>query len=161
MAIACGFAALGMQRGDKIAIVGDNRPQFYWSMLAAQCLGGVPVPIYQNAVAEEMLFVLDHAETGFAIAENQEQVDKLISIKDRLPQVKWIIYKDPRGLRHYAGLSGLARSLQEQGRRFDVANPDFFPGEVRPKAAAAISRSLSIPPEPPDGPKASCCRSTT
>ena len=84
-AIACGLAALGLERGDKVAIIGDNRPQFYWSMLAAQCLGAVPVPVYQDAVAEEMVFVLDHAETRFAVVENQEQVDKLIGIKQRLP----------------------------------------------------------------------------
>ena len=93
-AIACGFAVLGIQRGDKIAIIGDNRPQFYWSMLAAQCLGGVPVPVYQDAVAEEMQFVLDHAEVRFAVVENQEQVDKLLSIEDRLPHLGCIIYKD-------------------------------------------------------------------
>ena len=117
-AIACGFAALGMQRGDKIAIIGDNRPQFYWSMLAAQCLGAVPVPVYQDAVAEEMQFVLDHAETRFAVAENQEQVDKLLGIKDRLPHLGCIIYKDPRGLRHYRHDHLLSLdSVQERGAR--------------------------------------------
>ena len=130
-AIACGFAVLGMQRGDKIAIIGDNRPQFYWSMLAAQCLGGVPVPVYQDAVAEEMQFVLDHAEVRFAVVENQEQVDKLLSIEDRLPHLGCIIYKDSRGLRQYrhAHLLSLV-SVQEQGRVFDTAHPDFFLGEV-------------------------------
>ena len=99
-AIACGFAASACGAAT-VAIIGDNRPQFYWSMLAAQCLGAVPVPVYQDAVAEEMLFVLDHAETRFAVAENQEQVDKLIGIKDRLPRLRCIFYKDPRGLQHY------------------------------------------------------------
>jgi long-chain acyl-CoA synthetase len=130
-AIACGFAGLGVRRGDKIAIIGDNRPQFYWSMLAAQCLGAVPVPIYQDAVAEEMLFVLDHAEARIALAENQEQVDKLVSIKDRLPDLRCIIYKDPRGLRHYR--QNYLRSLdsvQELGSVFDAAHRDFFLREV-------------------------------
>ena len=139
-AIACGFAVLGMQRGDKIAIIGDNRPQFYWSMLAAQCLGGVPVPVYQDAVAEEMQFVLDHAEVRFAVVENQEQVDKLLSIEDRLPHLGCIIYKDSRGLRQYrhAHLLSLV-SVQEQGRVFDTAHPDFFLGEVAKGSGSDVS----------------------
>ena len=130
-AIVCGFAAIGMQRGDKVAIIGDNRPQFYWSMLAAQCLGAVPVPVYQDAVAEEMAFVLDHAEARFAVVENQEQVDKLIGIKQRLPLLQRIIYKDSRGLRHYMQdyLTSL-EAVQQQGSAFDAAHPNFFPTEV-------------------------------
>jgi long-chain acyl-CoA synthetase len=129
--IACGFAALGMQRGDKIAIIGDNRPQLYWSMLAAQCLGAVPVPVYQDAVADEMQFVLEHAEASFIVAENQEQVDKLIGIKDRLRHLRFIVYKDPRGLRHYPHDYLLSLdSLQEQGHAYDVAHRDFFLNEV-------------------------------
>jgi long-chain acyl-CoA synthetase len=130
-AIACGLAALGMRQGDKIAIVGDNRPQLYWSMLAAQSLGAVPVPVYQDAVADEMQFVLDHAETRFAMAENQEQVDKLIGIKDRLPHLETIIYKDSRGLRHYPRNHLVSLDdVQQQGRAFDAAHPGFFLGEV-------------------------------
>jgi long-chain acyl-CoA synthetase len=130
-AIACGFAALGLERGDKVAIIGDNRPQFYWSMLAAQCLGAVPVPVYQDAVAEEMVFVLDHAETRFAVVENQEQVDKLVGVKQRLPLLQRIIYKDPRGLRHYRQdyLVSLD-TMQQQGSAFDAAHPSFFSAEV-------------------------------
>ncbi|MGH6799382.1 MAG: AMP-binding protein, partial [Roseiarcus sp.] len=73
---AAGLAVLGFKRGDKLAVVGDNRPRLYWAIAAAQCLGGVPVPIYQDSVAAETKFVLDHAEARFAVAENQEQVDK-------------------------------------------------------------------------------------
>ncbi|HME26218.1 MAG TPA: AMP-binding protein [Acetobacteraceae bacterium] len=138
--IACGFAALGMQRGDKVAIIGDNRPQLYWSMLAAQCLGAVPVPVYQDAVADEMLFVLDHAETRFAVAENQEQVDKLIGIKDRLPQLGCIVYKDPRGLRHYRQDCLLSLdAVQEQGGAFNAAHPDFFLNEVAKGSGSDLS----------------------
>ncbi len=82
-ALACGLAAKGFARGDKVAIIGDNRPQLYWAMMATQCLGGVPVPIYQDSVAEEMQFVLDHAEVRYAVVEDQEQVDKLLAIKER------------------------------------------------------------------------------
>ncbi len=80
-ALACGLAALGFRRGMNLAIVGDNRPRLYWAMSAAQCLGGVPVPLYQDAPAADMAFVLDNAEIDFAVVEDQEQVDKLLEIK--------------------------------------------------------------------------------
>src|SRR5271170_4967375 len=80
---ALGLAALGFKRGDKLAVIGDNRPRLYWAITAAQSLGGVPVPVYQDAVASEMEYVLDHAEVRFAVAENQEQVDKLLSVRER------------------------------------------------------------------------------
>ena len=78
-AIAGGLAALGFKRGDHLAVIGDNRPRLYWAMMAAQCLGGVPVPLYQDAVAEEMVYVLQDADVRFAVVEDQEQVDKLLS----------------------------------------------------------------------------------
>ena len=130
-ATACGLSALGMQRGDKIAIIGDNRPQFYWVMMAAQSLGAVPVPVYQDAVADEMQFVLDHAETRFAVAENQEQVDKLFGIRNRLPHLEHIIYKDARGLRHYSHDHLLSLDdVWERGHAFDAAHPGLFLDEV-------------------------------
>ncbi len=126
-ALACGLAAMGLARGDKVAIIGDNRPQLYWAMVAAQCLGAVPVPLYQDAVAEEMQFVLEHAETRFAVVEEQEQVDKLLAVQARCPKLEAIIYDDPRGLRHYRSpcLQALA-AVQEQGRRFDAEHPHYF-----------------------------------
>ena len=99
--LACGLAELEFRRGDKIAIIGDNRPRLYGAMCAAQALGGVPVPMYQDAVANELQFVVDHAEVRFAIVENQEQVDKLLEIKDSCPRLECIIYADVRGLRKY------------------------------------------------------------
>jgi long-chain acyl-CoA synthetase len=138
--IACGFGSLGMQRGDKLAIIGDNRPQLYWSMLAAQSLGAIPVPVYQDAVADEMQFVLDHAEARFAVAENQEQVDKLIGIRDRLPHLEAIIYKDPRGLRHYPRDHLLSLDwVQAQGGAFDAVHPGFFLEEVRKGSGGDVS----------------------
>src|SRR4249920_3558270 len=95
-ALALGLAALGFQRGENLAIIGDNRPQLYWAMAAAQCLGGVPVPLYQDAVANEMIYILDDADVRIAVVEDQEQVDKLLEIKDRLPKLEQIVYKDPR-----------------------------------------------------------------
>jgi long-chain acyl-CoA synthetase len=130
-AIACGLAAAGLKRGDKLAVVGDNRPHLYWSMVAAQALGAVPVPIYQDANAGEMQFVLEHAEVRFAVAEDQEQVDKLLEAMERLKGLERIIYDDPRGLRSYKqpALMSLA-SLEEAGGTFDAAHPTFFMDEI-------------------------------
>lgn len=96
-AFACGLADLGFQQGDKLAIIGDNRPQMYWAVAATQCLGGVPLPLYQDAVAEEMAYVLNDADVRFVVVEDQEQVDKVLEIKDRCPLVEVVIYDDPRG----------------------------------------------------------------
>ena len=128
---ALGLAAMGFKRGDKLAVIGDNRPRLYWSVTAAQCLGGVPVPVYQDSVAGEMEFVLDHAEARFAVAENQEQVDKLLGVRHHLPRLEAIIYCDPRGMRHYdrATLHSFAE-IQEKGRDVAARQPDFLTGEI-------------------------------
>ena len=99
--LACGLAELGCRRGDKIAIIGDNRPRLYGAMCAAQAVGGVPVPMYQDAATKELAFVVEHAEARFAIAEDQEQVDKLLEIKDACPRLEVIVYIDPRGIKNY------------------------------------------------------------
>ena len=129
--IACGLASLGFKRGMNLAIVGDNRPRLYWAMLAAQSLGGVPVPLYQDAPAADMAYVLNDAEIGFAVAEDQEQVDKLLELTQLCPQLRHIAFEDERGMRHYrqAGLLSLAR-LQDLGRVWDAANPGRFEAAV-------------------------------
>ncbi len=130
-ALACGLAALGFRRGDNLAIIGDNRPRLYWAMCAAQVLGGVPVPMYQDAVAQEMVFVLQDAGIKFAIVEDQEQVDKLLEIKDRCPELAHILYDDPRGLRHYTQpFLHAVDEVQEMGRSHHKNHPDFFDREV-------------------------------
>ncbi|MEM6616215.1 MAG: AMP-binding protein, partial [Pseudomonadota bacterium] len=98
---ALGLQALGLTAGDKVAIIGSNRPRLYWTFAAAQSLGAIPVPVYQDAVAEEMVYVLDHAEVTLAVVEDQEQVDKVLSISDRLPSIKNIVYDEERGLKDY------------------------------------------------------------
>jgi long-chain acyl-CoA synthetase len=100
-AFSVGLSELGLKRDDKVAIIGSNRPRLYWAMCAAQALGGVPVPIYADSVAQEMAYILDHAEVTIAVVEDQEQVDKLLSIVDRLPRLALIIYDETRGLRDY------------------------------------------------------------
>src|ERR1700757_2878776 len=104
-AIACGLAAAGFQRGMHLAIIGDNRPRLYWSMLAAQALGGVPVPMYQDAPAAEFVYVLDNAEIAYAIVEDQEQVDKTLEARPQVPTLAHVYYDDPRGLRNYEGVT--------------------------------------------------------
>jgi len=130
-ALACGLAALGVKRGDKVAVIGDNRPQLYWAFPAVQSLGGIPVPLYQDSVANEMMYVLEHAEVRFAIVEDQEQTDKVMSIMKDLPALEGIVYEDQRGLRNYTQdfLHAYAE-VQEQGRVYDLAHEDFFLGEV-------------------------------
>ncbi|MCB1750838.1 MAG: AMP-binding protein [Gammaproteobacteria bacterium] len=126
-ALACGLAALGFKAGDKLAIVGDNRPRLYMGMAAAQCLGGIPVPLYQDSVTKEMAFVIDNADVRYAVVEDQEQVDKLLEIREENPSIKHILFDDPRGLRHYdyPFLDSIDKG-QEMGREYDQANPGFF-----------------------------------
>src|SRR6516162_2381144 len=100
-AFSIGLAELGLKRGDKLAIVGSNRPRLYWAMCAAQALGAVPVPIYADSVAEEMAYIIDHAEVTLAVVEDQEQVDKILSISHQLNRLAQVIYDEPRGLRDY------------------------------------------------------------
>jgi long-chain acyl-CoA synthetase len=100
-AFALGLMALGLKPGDRVSIVGSNWPHLYWSMVAVQCCGAIPVPVYQDAVAEEMLYVLQHSDATFVIAEDQEQVDKVLSVADKLPTMAQMVYLDPRGLRNY------------------------------------------------------------
>ncbi|MEC4718961.1 AMP-binding protein [Noviherbaspirillum sp. CPCC 100848] len=133
--LACGLAAMGFKRGMNLAIIGDNRPRLYWSMIAAQCLGGVAVPLYQDARAADMAFVLQDAEVTFVVAEDQEQVDKLFEIKeDLLPGttlLQHIIYDDDRGMRHYNQPElSYFRKVQEFGREFERSHPDFFLNEI-------------------------------
>ena len=130
-ALACGLAAKDIKRGDKLALIGDNRPRLYWSMSAAQCLGAIPVPMYQDSVADELQFVVEHAEVRFAVAENQEQVDKLLEIKDRCPKLEFIIYCDPRGMRGYSQNFLIDfETLQQSGRDLDATNAAFFTDEI-------------------------------
>ncbi|HEU0202756.1 MAG TPA: AMP-binding protein, partial [Burkholderiaceae bacterium] len=130
-ALAQGLAAMGFKRGAKLAIIGDNRPRLYWGMAAAQALGGVPVPLYQDAVAAEMQFVLDNADVSFALVEDQEQVDKLLEIRERCPQLTHIVYDDPRGLRHYnAPCLHSYDQVRSMGRVRDKEHPEFFLDEV-------------------------------
>lgn len=139
-AVAAGLKGLGVQRGDKIAIVGDNRPRMYWTISVAQCLGAVPVPVYQDSVAEEIHYPLEHAEVRFAVVEDQEQVDKLLSIKDRLPTLETIIYDEERGVRDYPQpFLHNYDTLKAAGEAALAANPRLIDDEIDRGSAADIS----------------------
>jgi long-chain acyl-CoA synthetase len=101
LGLAAGLHRLGLKRGETVAIVGANRPKLYWSVAAVQALGAIPVPVYADAVADELSYVLAHAEVRFAAVEDQEQVDKILSVSERLPKLEKMIYDETRGLRDY------------------------------------------------------------
>ena len=100
-ALALGLINMGVNEGDFIAIIGRNRPYLYWSMVAAQSVGAIPVPLYQDAGAEEMAYVLDHCSARFVVAEDQEQVYKVMEVQSDCAALEQIIYDDERGMRHY------------------------------------------------------------
>src|SRR6185295_15337405 len=130
-ALACGLAAQGFKRGDHLAIVGDNRPRVYAAMCAAQCLGGIAVPLYQDAVATEMAFPIQNASITHAVAEDQEQVDKLLEILPQCPTLAHIYYDEPRGLRHYTQPQLLSCDrLIEIGSESHRRDPVFLETEV-------------------------------
>ncbi len=129
--IACGLHLAGLKRHEHMVVIGANRPRLYATMLAAQSLGAIPIPLYQDAVGAECVFPITNADVRLAMVEDQEQVDKLLEIRDRCPDLATLIYDDPRGLRNYAdvGLSALD-ALIDAGRAFAQSHPQFFAGEI-------------------------------
>ena len=129
--LACALAAQGLRRGEHMALVGDNRPRIYAAMCAAQCLGAVPVPLYQDAVAAEMAFPIQNADIAHALAEDQEQVDKLLEILPQCPRLEHIYYDDPRGLRHYTQPQLASYDqLREIGVEAQRRDPGFIEREI-------------------------------
>lgn len=128
---ALGLAALGFKRGDVLAVIGDNRPRLYAAQLAAQCLGAMPVPLYQDAAAEELVYVLEHAEASVVIAEDQEQVDKILSIRARLPKLRLVVYEDARGMFHYRDVALRSfESVMGLSREFGAQHPGYVEAEI-------------------------------
>ena len=129
--LALGLAALGFARGEALSVIGDNRPRLYWAQVAAMCLGGRSVPVYQDSIAKELAFVLDHAEVTVVVAEDQEQVDKILALKEQLPKLRLMLYDDPRGMVHYkADWVKSFAEVQALGRERATREPAAFAAEV-------------------------------
>jgi len=140
--LACGLHQAGLRQHQHMVVIGANRPRLYATMLAVQALGAVPIALYQDAAAMECVFPLNNAEVSFAFAEDQEQVDKLLEIREHCPQLQHLWYDDPRGLRNYdeSGLAALDE-LIAAGKAFAAIHTDFFKSEVakvRPNDVAAM-----------------------
>ncbi|MEK0416594.1 MAG: hypothetical protein RI949_600 [Pseudomonadota bacterium] len=140
--LAGGLAAAGVRRDDHLVVVGENRPRLYAAMLAAQSLGAVPIPLYQDAVSAEFVYPINNADVRFAVVEDQEQVDKMLEIREQCPQLQHIWFDDPRGLRNYEepGLSSMD-DLQAQGVQYASQHPGFFDEAVKqckPQDVAAM-----------------------
>ena len=140
--LACGLHLAGLRRHEHMIVIGANRPRLYATMLAVQSLGAIPVPLYQDAAAPECVFPINNADVRFAFAEDQEQVDKLLEIRDECPQLSHIYFDDPRGLRNYdePGLASLD-DLLAAGKAFAAQNPGFLKAEVdqsKPTDVAAM-----------------------
>ena len=129
--LAGGLAAAGLQRGQHVVVVGANRPRLCAAMLAAQSLGAIAVPLYQDAAGAEFVFPLGNAEVAFALVEDQEQVDKLLGLRPQCPRLAHIWYDEPRGLRHYRepGLASMD-ALAEAGRAFNAQHPGHVQAEI-------------------------------
>jgi long-chain acyl-CoA synthetase len=128
---AHGLAALGFKRGDKLSVIGDNRPRLYWAQVAAQALGGVSVPVYQDSIARELAYVWQHAEVSVIVAEDQEQVDKILALKDQLPALRLVIFDDPRGMtRRREDWLRAFPDVQALGREFEASHRRRFEEEV-------------------------------
>jgi long-chain acyl-CoA synthetase len=129
--LAAGLHAQGFRRGQHLAIIGENRPRLYFAMMAVQSLGGVPVPLYQDAVAAEMVYVFENAEIEYAIAEDQEQIDKMLEVREAHPMLTHIYYDDPRGLRKYAQAGLMSYDeLLAQGAKVLAAKPTLVDDEI-------------------------------
>jgi long-chain acyl-CoA synthetase len=128
---ANGLAALGFKRGDKTTVVGDNRPRLYWAQIASQSLGGIAVPVFQDSIASELVYVLNHAEVAVIVAEDQEQVDKVLSLREQLPSLRLVVYDDPRGMTGYSDpILKSFEEVQALGREFAAGNPDYLKTEI-------------------------------
>ncbi len=140
---ALGLYSMGFREGDSLAIIGDNRPEWVWAEVAAQSLKGMPLGIYQDSILTEVAYVIKHSDAKFVVAEDQEQSDKILDMKDDLPNVVKVIYTDPKGLRGYDDpLLAFFPEVEELGREFEAGNPDFFEkmvGEITEEQVALIA----------------------
>src|SRR5262245_29756051 len=160
---ALGLAKLGFKRGDRLSVIGDNPPRLYWAQVAAQCIVGVSVPVYQDSIAKELAYVWNHADVSVIVAEDQEQVDKVLALRDQLSLLRYVIYDDPRGMLHYkhewlksfADVQALGReharthagdfeAAIEQGKPDDVAFVCYTSGTTGNPKGAMITHANAL-----------------
>ncbi len=129
---ALGLHCLGFQSGDKVSIVGDNDPEWYWAELAAQALGGAAVGLYIDVIPSEVRYIVDHSDSAFAVVKDQEQCDKFLHVIDELPRLRKIIYWDPKGMRPYKGnpLVVSFEEVMEAGAKYEKDHPRAFEESV-------------------------------
>src|SRR6266478_6954799 len=126
-----GLVSLGLEPGGKVAIIGDNRPEWVIAELAAQSMGAASVGIYQDSTLTEVAYVIDHCDARFVVAEDQEQVDKILGLIEQLPKVANVIYADPRGLRRYKHEKLLSfEEVERRGRELHASDPSLFSRNV-------------------------------
>jgi long-chain acyl-CoA synthetase len=126
-----GMVSLGLNAGDKVAIIGDNRPEWVWGEVASQAAGAVPLGLYQDSTLKEVAYIIDHSDASIVIAEDQEQVDKILDMKEELPKVRYIIYSDPRGMRGYKQPFLLDfKEVENFGRELEQRDPGLFDKNV-------------------------------
>src|SRR4030066_1583499 len=126
-----GLVSLGLSPGDKVAIIGDNRPEWVWAEVAAQAAGAVPLGLYQDSTLKEVGYVIDHSDSTFVVAEDQEQVDKILDMKEQLPKVRYIVYTDPRGMRSYKEPFLLDfKEVENFGRELEQREPELYEKKV-------------------------------
>jgi long-chain acyl-CoA synthetase len=137
---ALGLAALGCKRDDRLSVIGDNRPRLYWAQVAAQCLGGASVPVYQDSLGKELAYVWNHADVSVIVAEDQEQVDKVVALREQLPTLRLVIYDDPRGMLHYRHewLKSFA-DVEALGREFAKTHPGYFESAIEGGKASDLA----------------------
>ena len=149
---ALGLASLGFARDDKLSVIGNNRPKLYWAQFSAMCLGGQAVPVYHESIATELSFVLAHSEVSVIVAEDQEQVDKILQIRDQLPKLKVLVFDYPRGLLSYdVDILKSFDDVQALGRDFGAKNQGYFEAEaakVKPEDVALINYTSGTTGQP-------------
>ena len=125
--LSLGMVSLGLKKGDKVSMIGDNRPEGLWAEIAAMCAGAIGVWLFQDCMMDEVKYIIDHSDTVFFVGETQEEVDKALSIKDECPKLKWIIWDDPKGMRNYHQDFLISiKKVQELGKELDQKEPDLF-----------------------------------
>ncbi|MFH1350910.1 MAG: AMP-binding protein [Pseudomonadota bacterium] len=125
--LCLGMVSLGLKKGDKVAMMGDNRPEGLWAEMAALCAGGIAVWLFRDSMMEEVKYIVDHSDARFFVGEGQEEVDKTLSIKDACPKLQTIIWDDPKGMRNYTQDFLISiKKVQELGKELDKKDPDLF-----------------------------------